>query len=43
MRRLEFAADLLPRTHWNVNLMYYNDRVFGASASTWLAQLHLYL
>lgn len=42
--RLGFAADLLPRTHWNVNLGYYYDQVFDAgSASTLLAQLHLYM
>ena len=43
LRRLSFAADLLPRTHWNVNLSYYHDHAFGASTSTLLAQLHLYL
>jgi hypothetical protein len=39
---LSFAADLLPRIHWNVNLSYYHDRAFVASTSTLLAQLHLY-
>jgi hypothetical protein len=43
LRRLEFAADLLPRTHWNVNVSYYHDHVFGASTNVLLAQLHLYL
>jgi hypothetical protein len=43
MRRLEFAADLLPRTHWNVNVAYYRDRTFGVTTSTLLTQLHLYL
>jgi hypothetical protein len=43
LRRLSFAADLLPRTHWNVNLSYYHDHAFGTSTSTLLAQLHLYL
>ena len=43
LRRLSFAADLLPRTHWNVNLSFYHDHAFGASTSTLLAQLHLYL
>ena len=39
----EFAADLLPRTHWNVNVAYYRDRTFDVTTSTLLAQLHLYL
>jgi hypothetical protein len=45
LRRLEFAADLLPRTHWNVNVAYYRDRdhTFKVTTSTLLAQLHLYL
>jgi hypothetical protein len=43
LRRLAFAADLLPRTHWNVNVVYYRDRAFDATATTLLAQLHLYL
>jgi hypothetical protein len=43
LRRLALAADLLPRTHWNVNLSYYRDRAFDATTSTLLAQLHLYL
>ena len=43
MRRLEFAADLLPRTHWNVNVAYYSDRTSGVTTSTLLTQLHLYL
>jgi hypothetical protein len=43
LRRLEFAADLLPRTHWNVNVSYYHDHAFGASTSVVLAQLHMYL
>ncbi len=43
LRRLEFAANLLPRTHWNVNLAYYRDRAFDATTTTLLAQLHLYL
>ena len=36
LRRLSFAADLLPRTHWNVNLSYYHDHTFEASTSTLL-------
>lgn len=43
LRRLVFAADLLPRTHWNVNVSYYRDHAFDTSTSTLLAQLHLYL
>jgi hypothetical protein len=43
LRRLSLGADLLPRTHWNVNLSYYLDHAFGASTSTVLTQLHLYL
>jgi hypothetical protein len=42
LRRLALAADLLPRTHWNVNIGYYRDRAFGATTSTLLMQLHLY-
>ena len=41
LRRLSFAADLLPRTHWNVNVAYYLDHAFEASTSTLLAQLHV--
>jgi hypothetical protein len=45
LRRLEFSADLLPRTHWNVNVNYYRDRdhTRRVTMSTFLAQLHLYL
>ena len=43
LRRLEIAAVLLPRTHWNVNLSYYRDRTLDISTSVLLAQLHLYL
>ena len=42
-RRLAFAADLLPRTHWNVNVGYYIDRAFGASTSTLVTQLHVFM
>ena len=42
-RRLAFSADLLPRTHWNVNIGYYLDHASGASASTVVTQLHLFL
>jgi len=42
-RRLAFSADLLPRTHWNVNLGYYLDHAFGATASTLVTQLNLFL
>ena len=31
VRRFAFAADLLPRTHWNVNLAYYLDHSFNAT------------
>jgi len=41
--RFELAADLLPRTHWNLNVAYYHDRAFGTTTSALLAQLHLYL
>jgi hypothetical protein len=43
LRRLAFAVDLLPRTHWNLNVSYYHDKVVEASASTLLVQLHLSL
>ena len=42
-RRIVFAADLLPRTHWNVNLSYYRDHAFNATTSVVLTQLHLYM
>jgi hypothetical protein len=43
--RLAFAANLLPRTHWNVGLSYYRDRnrANDLVTKTFLAQLHLYL
>jgi hypothetical protein len=43
--RLGLGADLLPRTHWNVNIYYYRDRdrTNRASVQTFLAQLHMYL
>ena len=43
--RVVFGINLLPRTHWNVVLNWYEDRVRGSdgSARTILAQLHLYL
>jgi hypothetical protein len=45
LRRLEVGADLLPRTHWNVNINYYrdHDHTFDVTTSMFLAQLHLYL
>lgn len=43
LRRLVFGADLLPRTHWNVNVSYYRDRAFDTTISTLLAQLHMYM
>jgi hypothetical protein len=43
--RLALAANLLPRTHWNVGLSYYRDksRESDLVTKTFLAQLHLYL
>lgn len=43
--RLAFEADLLPRTHWNVDLSYYHDRNRASDLviKTFLAQMHLYL
>jgi hypothetical protein len=45
LRRLMFEADLLPRTHWNVDVSYYHDHnhTFDISTSALLTQLHLYL
>ena len=43
VRRLALEVDLLPRTHWNAGVSYYHDHAFGASTSTLLTQLHLYL
>ena len=43
--RLAFELNLLPRTHWNVDVSFYRDRdrSSDAVARTLLAQLHLYL
>lgn len=43
--RTVFEADLLPRTHWNVDVSFYRDRNRQTSlvSKTFLAQLHLYL
>jgi hypothetical protein len=43
--RMAFEANLLPRTHWNVDLSYYHDksRVNDLVTKTFLLQLHLYL
>lgn len=43
--RLNLGLKLFPRTHWNVVLSYYDDRVrrTDTSTRTFLAQLHLYL
>jgi hypothetical protein len=43
--RWVFEADLLPRTHWNVDVSYYHDKTRGSGLvyKTFLAQLHLYL
>jgi hypothetical protein len=43
--RMVFEANMLPRTHWNVDVSYYRDknRVSDLVSKTFLAQLHLYL
>ena len=43
--RVSVALNLLPRTHWNVVVSFYNDRDRKTenSSRTLLAQLHLYL
>ena len=43
--RLGFGTTFLPRTHFNVNLSYYNDnnRTSDITTHIFLAQLHLYL
>jgi hypothetical protein len=43
--RLGLGAVVLPRTHWNVNVMYYRDRdrTGGATSHTVLTQLFLFL
>jgi hypothetical protein len=40
-----FEANLLPRTHFNVDVSYYRDknRASELVSKTFLAQLHLYL
>jgi hypothetical protein len=45
LRRLQFEADFLPRTHVNVGVSYYHDHnhTLEMDTSTVLAQLHLYL
>ena len=43
LRRLGFAANLLLRTHWNVNVSYPSTTRFDASTSTLLTQLHLFM
>jgi hypothetical protein len=45
VERMAFEANLLPRTHWNVDVSYYRDknRVSDLVTKTFLAQLHLYL
>ena len=42
--RINVGLNLLPRTHWNVVVAFYNDhdRTTGNSARTLLAQLHFY-
>lgn len=43
--RWAFEANLLPRTHWNVDASFYHDksRVNELVTKTFLIQLHLYL
>jgi hypothetical protein len=43
--RMSFEANLLPRTHWNVDVSYYHDRtrLTGYTYETLLLQLHLYI
>jgi hypothetical protein len=43
--RMLFEANLLPRTHWNIDVSYYRDRSRASDIVTkiFLAQLHLYL
>jgi hypothetical protein len=43
--RWSAGASLFPRTHWNVGLTFYRDKVENAASAveTFLAQLHLYL
>jgi hypothetical protein len=43
--RWVLEADVLPRTHWNLDVSYYHDktRASGVVYETFLAQLHLYL
>jgi hypothetical protein len=43
--RLNLGSTLLPRTHWNVVVSYYDDRArqTDRSTKTFLAVLHLYL
>jgi hypothetical protein len=43
--RIALEADLLPRTHWNVNLSYYRDRnrTYSFTTKIFLAQFHMYL
>jgi hypothetical protein len=43
LRRLELAADLLPRTHWHVNVSYYHDHAFAGSTSALLLQMHVFM
>lgn len=45
LARLAVGLNLLPRTHWNVVLSYYHDRLRANDSTfkTFLAQLHLYL
>jgi hypothetical protein len=42
-RRLALAADLFPRTHWNINVAYDRDRTSDVSSSALVVQLHLFM
>jgi hypothetical protein len=43
--RLNLGLNLLPRTHWNVELSFYRDKIRGTDTSvkSYLIQLHFYL
>ena len=43
--RWDAGVNLLPRTHWQVNLDFYRDKTENTpdALNTFLAQLHVYL
>jgi hypothetical protein len=43
--RWSVGANLLPRTHWNIDITFYRDTTEDVddSLDTFLAQLHIYL